>query len=159
MKSTTERLVVTLNDVFSGTPWYGDSLMAKLNIINFQFVNEVPAYATNSIAKIVRHIINWKILAIEKLKDNSDFEIALNTEDDWPHIVVHNGEEWEKLLLKLNDSHEAIINLLSKIEDDEYLKKEVFGHAYDFQFLIEGIIQHDIYHAGQIALVYKQVKG
>jgi len=39
--------------------------------------------------------------------------------------------------------------------DDEKLKEKAAGQEYSIYFMLHGVIQHDLYHAGQIALLKK----
>ena len=39
--------------------------------------------------------------------------------------------------------------------DDQKLKEKVGGRNYDFFYLLHGIIHHDVYHLGQIAILKK----
>ena len=132
--------------------------MTKLNGIDFQVVNFVPVYSTNSIARIVQHMINWRIFAIEKLKGNSAFDIQLNSKQDWTDIIIRNQPDWDKLLIRLSNTHTEIVNILSQNNDEKFLKNITPGREYDFQYLVDGIIQHDIYHLGQIGIIHRQVK-
>ncbi|MEH6407074.1 MAG: DinB family protein [Leeuwenhoekiella sp.] len=157
MKTEIKKLVINLENCFKGKPWYGYSVLHKLNEIEFNLVNESPLENTNTIAKIVQHMINWRIFAIEKIKGNEEFDIKLNTSDDWPETTVNSEKEWLHLINILNDTQEELIELLQS-NDDEFLKWQTPGREYDYKFLVEGIIQHDIYHLGQIAIVAKQAK-
>ncbi len=40
-------------------------------------------------------------------------------------------------------------------QSDSILEDPVPGRNHNFRFLIEGMIQHDIYHLGQIGLMAK----
>jgi uncharacterized damage-inducible protein DinB len=143
MNNKTHKLIGNLNESFSGKPWLGNSLLENLNAIDYKLVNQTMGNSSNSIAILVQHIINWRIFVVEKLEGNELFEIELNSEKDWTKISVENEAEWNELLEKLARSQNQIINILSE-KTNEYL--------------IEGIIQHDIYHSGQIGILNSQLK-
>jgi len=62
-----------------------------------------------------------------------------------------------ELRQRLIQNQKELIGLLDAKTDD-FLQTQTPGHTYDFQFLIEGIVQHDIYHQGQIGVVAKQAR-
>lgn len=146
------RLISSLKETFDGDPWYGTSLMKKIKETDLNTVNKKPATSSNSIAMIIQHILNWRVFAIEKLKGNYEFDIQLNTKDDWEEIVIANEEEWLELLRKLQATQNELLRILKDI-DDEVLSATTPGRTYNLGYLIEGIIQHDIYHLGQIAVI------
>jgi len=41
---------------------------------------------------------------------------------------------------------------------DERLNDEVHGKAYDYYTLVHGVIQHDLYHLGEISLLAMEFK-
>ena len=51
-------------------------------------------------------------------------------------------------------THDLIIDLLDT-KGDKFLSEDVDYREYNFRFLLHGIIQHDIYHIGQIAYLKK----
>lgn len=155
MKSEINDLLEKLEDSFNGDPWYGESLMHKLENIDFEIANSTPEGISNSIANLVQHIINWRVYLIEKLKGNVEYAIELNTSSDWSNVEINSKGDWTKLKSALEDTQDEITGLL-QVNDDEFLELQVPGRSYNFKFLIEGIIQHDIYHTGQIAIVARQ---
>ena len=64
-----------LKDSFDGKPWYGISVMEKLNQIPWEAVNE-KAYSAKSIAILVQHIINWRVFVLKKLDGDLEFNIV-----------------------------------------------------------------------------------
>lgn len=158
MENNLARLISLLTETFYGNPWYGDSVMEKLRQIDFKYVNITPNHSGNSIAKIVSHMIQWRIFTYQKLNRDNLFEIELNSKEDWPEISIRNEKEWENLLENLSNTQNLIIKTLQKIDDKEFLAKICPGKTYNFDFLINGIIHHDIYHLGQIGLIYQQLK-
>jgi len=149
-----QSLIYKLNEVFEGEPWFGDSLMSRLNEIDYKLVNK-KLTNSNSIAILVQHLINWRIFAVEKLEGNESFDIELNSEKDWTNIVIKSKKEWDELLDQLIATQNKMIDILKQQENDFFLSQMVSGRAHSFEYLIEGIIQHDIYHFGQIELLAK----
>jgi hypothetical protein len=52
-------------------------------------------------------------------------------------------------------------NLAQAIEgfDDAKLRAIVPGRQYDFYYLFHGIVQHSLYHGGQIAMLKKAISA
>ncbi|KYG73194.1 DinB family protein [Roseivirga echinicomitans] len=154
-KEAINKLLSTLEDSFQGLPWFGESLMDKLSRIDYRIVNIAHIPTTNSIARLVHHIINWRIFVIEKIKGNDAFDIEMNSQNDWTDLHISTEKDWADLIQKLVNTQKEIFDLLNA-KTDEFLQTPVYGREYTIQRLIEGIVQHDIYHQGQIAVVAKQ---
>ena len=154
MKSRIYHLIQSLEHVMQGTPWYGDSVMEKLEQMDIRLVNEVPAGLTNSIARLVKHMISWRLFAIEKLNGNAAYDIRINTHEDWPEITIQTNEQWRHLLKELHDTQDQLFTQL-RARNEEDLEQPCLGKSYSLGFLVEGILQHDVYHLGQIALIEK----
>ena len=72
---------------------------------------------------------------------------------DWRKIdpAVHS---WDKGVAEFKTLHKKIIELL-ETKDDEFLNGTVDYRKYSFRFLLNGLVQHNIYHLGQVAYVKK----
>ena len=152
-----QKLIKKSIESFEGNPWLGSSLMNNLKSINFQLVNERLPQTNKSIAILVQHIINWRIFVLEKIAGNQLFDIQMDSEKDWTEVVIKNETEWIQLLDDLISTQHQLIKILKEQEDDHFLSQVVSGRTYDFEYLIEGIIQHDTYHGGQIGLLASMI--
>lgn len=151
-----KKLIGILKESFDGYPWYGVSVMEKLEGIDWRNANTIPENGKKSIAHIVRHMISWRLLGVRKLLGDADFNIVLNSEFDWPDVQVDTEKKWIALISELQETQENLIRLLSSREDS-FLDTKVPGKEEDFEFLLYGISEHDIYHLGQIGLLYSLV--
>ncbi|MFS4493257.1 DinB family protein [Maribacter sp. 2308TA10-17] len=157
MRTQLEIIVQNLKDSFDGKPWYGISVMEKLNEIPWRIVND-KVYGEKSIAILVQHIMNWRIFVLKKLEGDLEFNIIIDGENDWDEVHVKSPEEWNFLKQKLQSTQDSLIQKLSQ-ETDELLNKEVPGKDYLFGPILISIAQHDIYHLGQIAMLNSMKKG
>ena len=144
-------IIHNLKESFNGTPWYGISIMAKLEAISWEIVNK-ETYGSKTIAVLVQHIINWRIFILKKLEGDLNYDIIIDGENDWDKVRIENREEWDFLKQKLQNTQDSLIDRLSQ-ESDELLQKRVPGKAYPFGPILTSIAQHDIYHLGQIAML------
>lgn len=149
-------LVKTLQDSFEGRPWYGISVMEKLDTLNWRFVGAKPFGYSKSVAMLVGHMIRWRVFVLKKLQGDQDFDIEINSVEDWPKIEIYTEDEWNRLLLELQQTQLKLVQVVSE-RDETFLASQVPGRNYNFHFLIKGISEHDIYHLGQIALLYRLV--
>ena len=157
MKNRIEHLIASLSEIFEGTPWYGDSVMKKLENLPHSIGYKTCIPQSHNVSEIVGHLLAWKKFAYEKLKDNKDYDIKLNSEMDWPAISINTSKEWEEFKRELVSCQSGIYEEL-RTKPDDFLDENVPGRNYSFDFLLYGLIQHDIYHLGQIGLIQSQIK-
>lgn len=153
------RIIDVLNDTYeSEEAWYGPSVVEALRDVTPKMAEARLSTNTHSIAEIVYHMTTWRIFAVRKLQGDAEFDIK--TQDkDWKKFPMVDEFEWEAIQMELSLSQEELISELEKIADDSFLEEFVPGRDYSYYTLIHGVIQHDVYHAGQIGLIKKAVKG
>ena len=151
MKSRIEKLVFQFDNVFNGTPYYGDSIKKIIDQLD-------PTQANNSIneghsiAQIIKHMIAWRQYAIEHLKGNEEYDIVLGSDVDWAKTIVSSPSEWNELKEEFEQSHKSLVELL-KQKEDNWLSTKLPGKVFSYNFMLKGIIQHDLYHIGQVNLL------
>ncbi len=133
--------------VWNGVPWYGTPFEKTLKELNKAYVFKRGDGFTHSIAEILVHINAWRTNMLEMLKGNGDYVIDLDGEMDWSKKVEQHT--WEELLAESTALQQQLLTLLDA-QNDDILKQKVPGRKYNFEYLINGTIQHDIYHLGQI---------
>ncbi|QCX01297.1 DinB family protein [Aggregatimonas sangjinii] len=151
MKSELKIIIENLVECFDGEPWYGISVMEKLNAVPWQKVNE-KRYGAKSIAVLVQHIINWRIFCLRKLQGDLDYDLIIDGPTDWSDVHIASEGEWEALKSTLVETQTEILAMLRKT-DDSLLTEQVPGKKYTFNVILTSIAQHDIYHLGQIAML------
>jgi len=62
--------------------------------------------------------------------------------------------EWNELKEEFKQSHESLIELI-KQKDDNWLSTKMPGKNFSYNFMLKGIMQHDLYHIGQVNLLKK----
>ncbi len=145
-----------LDSIYDGEPWYGDSLLDKLAAVTPEMAFALPANGIHSIAQIVAHMLVWRRVLAEHLKGNTDFKPKLNSAEDWNPPAQLQAKGWENLLAELEANQRELIALLSA-QKEEWLEQPFKNNTY--RFLLEGVIQHEVYHIGQIGLVMAMRKA
>ena len=64
---------------------------------------------------------------------------------------------WDRLKELLYESTELLDQVLQG-KDDTYLTTRFQDTDYNFHYIIEGILQHDLYHLGQIGITHKLLR-
>lgn len=158
MRDKVELLMKKIEKVYSGSPWYGNSIKSILNDIDSKTALTKAAGNIHTIAELVAHIIAWHEFVISKIKGDNDFRMPQKLSFDWRRVDKNEKTAWNSLLDALEINQSEILSTLKKLDDD-FLKLPVRRRRYNIEFLIEGSIQHDIYHLGQISLLKKMIKG
>lgn len=145
IKDTNKRLnsnfIRRYKQIYTGVPWYGKNVRSLL----------LTANAENQEAlKLMRHMLAWRYVVIDILKGN-EATIELNTEADWP---PSQGEGLSELMNRFDATQVELLSLIGDVSDSQW--QELLWHGdYNYEFLINGIIDHDLYHVGQVALLSK----
>lgn len=146
-----ERIIKQLDGFYNGQNWVADNLDKKIfSLTPIVAMKKVEGYS-HSIAELVRHITIWRNFVVQKLMGNDGYDIEIDSSSDWPE-----PEEWDITREEFDACHQNMINAISNFPV-ERLNTKVPGRDYSFIFLINGIVEHDYYHYGQIGSVLSAV--
>ena len=143
-----------LEKAFYGGAWHGPSVMEALNGISANKASSKPANDVHSIWGIVLHISAWQIAVRKRLQG---IPVNLTDEEDWQRVGDISEIEWSKDLINLRESMDDLIGAVEMF-DEAKLDEKAAGQSYSNYFMLHGLVQHDVYHAGQIALLKKILK-
>ncbi|HVW96416.1 MAG TPA: DinB family protein [Mucilaginibacter sp.] len=151
-----EKLCTDLENVLSGDPWYGSPVYDILEKASFETAYEKTGGAVHNIAGIVLHMLSWTEEVIDRLNGQT---AQLPSSGDWPEPGDPDEQKWQQYV---NDFKLVNVNLLHIIRNfpedkwDEPVPDErdrALGTEMGFEELVRGLIQHHIYHSGQIAIL------
>ena len=78
----------------------------------------------------------------------------LPSEEDWPMVAATSDEAWEQTRQALKQGHDDLRSTIASLDESRLDQPIVEGLASVYVTL-HGIVQHDLYHAGQIAILKK----
>ena len=151
MSSEVTRIEDQLKRSFEGGAWHGPSLMEALQGVTAAKAAAKPLSAAHSIWEIVFHVTAWEDAVRRRLGGEP---VELTPAEDWPAVRETGDAAWTKTLAALRAGHDALRRSVARLSDAR-LKEEVPGMDYSHYHLVHGVIQHDLYHAGQIAILKK----
>lgn len=151
MKNEIERIARQLEKAFDKQPWYGRSIKDLLGEINPEIVHR--KVGPHSIIVLLMHMIAWRRYVTRKLSGDNDFRVT--DEENFP-TSTGGSEAWGKAVSELDKSQQELLAAIRDFPDDKLDQLvPAASHKYTWYTLLHGIIQHDIYHLGQIALLKK----
>ncbi|HAS45784.1 MAG TPA: DinB family protein [Microscillaceae bacterium] len=157
MNKEIQRIRFSFKMAYNGSPWHGKSLLQLVKGIDYQQANHRPIPQAHSIWELIQHILSWREFVIKKLEGDAEFDIEINSTHDWTPTQTPIEAKWQNILSALVENQQVILEILESWQDAQ-LDDLVPGKEYNFYTLLHGIIEHDIYHAGQIALVRKALE-
>jgi len=153
MKSTSEaeRIAVQLRRAFEGNAWHGPALLELLADVNAVTAAAKPLANVHSIWELVLHIEAWDGAGMRRLAGQKYQPTGLANFRMPPKPTE---AAWRKAVAAAKRTHDALVKTVAALSD-ERLRDRVPGKRYDFYHMLHGIAQHELYHAGQIALLKK----
>jgi uncharacterized damage-inducible protein DinB len=150
--SEIKRLNDQLKRAFEGKAWHGPSVSEVLAGVTAEQAAAHPIAGVHSIWELTLHIATWERTGRRRLQESDPIDVS--DEEDWPAVGDTSEEAWKTTLEELRRNHEALRAAIRAF-DETRLDEIVPGTQYSMYFLLHGVIQHDLYHAGQIALLKK----
>jgi uncharacterized damage-inducible protein DinB len=145
-----------LQTAYEGEPWFGRNIRELISEVDIQTALYKTDEDQHSILELVYHMLTWREFTISRIEPDQQKDLKYFEDNDWRKLDHGDESLWQEGLKRLDESQKKLLALISNL-DDSYLSKEVDERKYNFRFLLNGIIQHDIYHAGQIAYIRKMV--
>lgn len=154
--TTSEKLQHELQNVLSGDPWYGSAVYPIIGKVTFEAAYEKPQGSVHSIAGIVLHMLAWTEEVLDRLNGK---EASLPLSGDWPDTGAPEEQKWQNYV---NDLKLVNVNLLGTIQnfpEEQWTRlvndkrEHALGAGVTYEELVNGLIQHHIYHSAQIAIL------
>ena len=146
-----ERITDQLKRAFEGEAWHGPSVLEIVEDITLQQAAARPFPGIHSIWEIVLHIAAWERAVLRRL--NGD-RAQLPMEEDWPAVTAISDEAWERSRQALSQGHDDLRSAVAGL-DESRLDQPINEGLASVYVTLQGIVQHDLYHAGQIAILKK----
>ena len=149
--SETRRIADQLVRAFEGEAWHGPSLKEVLAGVAARQAAARPIAGAHSIWEIVAHIAAWEDAVRRRLQGE---RVELTDAEDWPRAGEGGEPAWAELLARLAAGNRALRDAILAFDESrlDQLPGRNRANAY---VLMHGAIQHDLYHAGQIAVLKK----
>ena len=155
-RSEIENIVDQLERAFEGDAWHGSSVSEILECIPAERAARRLLPRAHSIWEIVLHMTFWQRKVRERL-EGRPIEAPAD-EEDWPEVIDESATSWADAVGELRRQYELLRNeALNWRERD--LSQRTEGQRYTVYEMLHGIIQHGLYHAGQIAVLDKGAEG
>jgi hypothetical protein len=155
MNSECLRIADQLRRAFAGDPWHGSPLSELLSGISAEQACLHPLPSAHSIWELVLHIGVYVNAAREAVQGIPMPKIV-GTPKDWPAVTDTGGPAWQSALDSLLQAGEKLAQAIESFPDAR-LTATVPGRDYDFYYLFHGIVQHSLYHGGQIGMLKRAV--
>ena len=154
-----ERISDQYQRAFNGRAWHGPSVLSLLAGVTAAQAAAHPVPGAHSIWELTLHIGAWENACLRRLQGDP---AQLTDDEDWPSVDDTSEDSWTATKQRLIDVHEQLLNAISST--DELRLDLPIIDARDAEYssvyvTLHGGVQHDLYHAGQIAILKKALQG
>jgi uncharacterized damage-inducible protein DinB len=160
MTSESQRLIDQFKRAHDGDPWHGSPVREILNGVTPELAARRPPNGAHSIWELVLHMTGWRNEVARRATGKPAGEPAGG---DYPEVGAPTSARWKAALAALDASHAHLVTVVQDMSDDDLLKptndprNRPLGTGVSYYELLHGIVQHDAYHAGQIAILKKDL--
>ncbi|MGH9312723.1 MAG: DinB family protein [Vicinamibacterales bacterium] len=154
-------IVDELQREYGGDAWYGSSLRDLLKGVTAAQAATRPVPHAHSIWELVLHIAAWKREVASRMEGRPAGE---PTGGDWPE-APSDGQAtdtgWAEALEQLHQAQVALISAAGQLPPSRLHspvtdpRNRPLGTGVSHYVTLHGVAQHDVYHAGQIAILKK----
>ena len=148
------RIADQLRRAFGGEAWHGDSVFEILDGVTAAQAAAHPIKNAHSIWELVLHIAAWDGAVLRRM---GGVAVELSDAENFPQVTDASETAWRTALARVRRVHEELVAAVATLPESRLYEmvpgKE--GAHYTFYYMLQGVAQHELYHAGQIALLKK----
>lgn len=141
-------MLLELNANFDGDAWHGTPLRRLLDDVDEAKAQAHPIANVKSIAELLAHITAWVEIVQRRLAGE---QVDVTEEMDFPR-AEGSFAQWVE---RLERAHTLLVDTVARTPEKNF-DRTVAGKSYTVEHMLHGLISHNAYHAGQIALLRKQ---
>lgn len=146
-----EHLIDQIERSFRGNAWHGPSVLEVLEDVDAKTARMRAVPEGHTIWELVLHLRATMEILSGRIAGTVG---AVDDDVYWPLPDDLSEEAWQTLLMELPQRHEALLADISKF-DPSRLDAVLFEGGSAAYNNFWGHVQHNTYHAGQVALLKK----
>ena len=146
-----QRIADLLDRAGHGDAWHGPSVDATLAGVTAAQAAARPLADGHTIWELVLHIAVWERVVTRRFAGE---KLEPTSAEDWPPVTKTTDDAWRRAVADLRKARGELRAAMLAF-DPRRLDDTVQGKNYSFYVMAHGVVQHDLYHAGQIALLKK----
>ena len=153
----TFRLADQIRRAFEGSAWHGDSVLELLADVTAKTAAARPIKDAHTIWEILLHIAAWDDVVTRRVGGTA---VTLTEMQNFPDVKDPGEAAWSQAIETAKKTHHELIRAVAAFPDSR-LAEQVPGKTqnyYNFYYMFSGVVQHELYHAGQIALLKKAAR-
>jgi len=148
------QLTKLFSDLFDGSPWIDVNIMNTLDEVSAKEAATKPFPNFNSIWEIVNHLIGWRDTVLKRIQG----ENIESPENNYFSFIRDRSESsWQQTKERFRESQLQWLKAIKKFKRKDLDTRHEFSSFSNYE-LLQGILQHDAYHLGQIRLMKKLVQ-
>jgi uncharacterized damage-inducible protein DinB len=148
------RIIDQLEREHDGDPWHGTPLVTLIDGITADRAARKPLAAGHSIWEIVLHMTGWKLEVARRVGGAPAGEPP---DGDWPDVGEPTPARWTEAVRRLTEAHRTLLDAIRQLPEARLFeptndpRNRPLGTGVSYYVLLHGVVQHDVYHSGQIA--------
>ncbi|MGD9723934.1 MAG: DinB family protein [Pirellulales bacterium] len=146
-----ELIAKQIERTFSGPAWHGPSVEQVLQGVDAKTACAASPGGDHTLWQIVDHMAFWEAAVLRWLSGEL---VQPKDEDSWSAVSDASEAAWQATLAQLRRGHQQLLDVVRSL-DDGRLKEKLFDDMPSVYGILHGVAQHNVYHAGQIALLKK----
>lgn len=153
MNTALLQIAAKLKEILQGDPWYGRSIYGALDDVDPTVVFVNPDEKGHAMIELLYHMITWAQFVESTLEGNAVKDMHYYEKFDWREIdpTIHT---WRNGIKEFKAANKKILELL-QTKNDDILEGPVAHRKYNIGYMLNGYLDHNIYHLGQIIYAKK----
>lgn len=156
------KLQTQLETILYRQPWYGTPIYTIVESVSFETAYQKPQNASHNIYEILTHMLAWTEEAINRMQSKP---AGQPLRGDWSSSGTPDEKKWLQLISSFKLANVELTQQISAFADERWAEATndsrgtYTGYGATYEALITGLLQHHVYHAGQISLLNKMING
>lgn len=145
------RILDQLTRAFEGEAWHGPAVLEILQGTAPQQAAARPLNSAHTIWETALHIAAWLRACRRRLEGDP---AQLTQAEDWPVVTNVDDEGWQEVIVGMKQALDELRSAIAAL-DDSRLDQPIIDGMSSVYVTLHGVIQHSLYHAGQMAILKK----
>ena len=153
-RTRVEDVLSALRGAFEANGWHGPTVRGAVRGVRAREADRKPPRAHHSIHELVDHITYWEAVVVRRYLGPG--KPSPRGRGDWRRPATSLAES----VRRMEEGHRVLVAAVSALRDEDLDRKvPTASGPRPLAEVLHGLAAHDAYHAGQIRLTRKLLRG